>query len=429
VPSFRLNQPLCTVLAKIEMRPAAPEVIFRRLLLAVALSCSAALWAAEEAEFGSESSVSTTTEERSMRKAISEIESRQGAYAAELPEQMLSLGLSLQQQERHGEAIAVFKRGVHLARINNGLYSAEQIPLLQGEIKSAIALREYSQVDELQQYLYRVQLRGLAGGEERANALIQQAAWQFNAYQLRLGEPQGEERLLTMWDLYRQAWNDLLETEGETSPKLLPPLYGMLRTQYLISEFQTNNDGVGNSFSSNYGSSNANRFYAYRTQNYDLGRSVISSIYNIQRVNYGEESDGAIDTLVSMGDWALWYDKREDATESYRHALAELAPPDGAQEVERRLLAEPVPLPDIKGLRRLPPTVGAELGNILVEFGVDSRGKVVDLERLDTNEDMDSTAIRLMRALRGTKFRPRFEAGEPVETNELVRAYDIKPKK
>ena len=407
------------------MRPTARELIFRRLLLVVALTCSAALSAQDEADLGTAVGVFPSAEERSMRNAISEIESRHGAYAAELPEQMLSLGLSLQQQERHSEAITVFKRGVHLARINNGLYSPEQLPLLQGEIKSAVALGEYAQVDELQQYLYRVQLRGLPSGEARANALIQQATWQYNAYQLRLGEPQGPERLLTMWDLYRQAWNDLLTTEGETSPKLLPPLYGLLRTQYLISEFQTSNDNMGNSFSS----SNANRFYAYRSQGYDLGRSVIMSIYNIQSLNNGEDSDEAIDALISMGDWAMWYEKRDDAIANYQQALAELAPPDDAQKVERRLLAEPVPLPDIRGLRPLPPAVGAEQGNILVEFGVDSRGKVVHLERLDTNEDMDSTAIRLMRVLRGTKFRPRFEAGEPVETDKLVRAYDIKPKK
>ena len=81
----------------------------------------------------------------------------------------------------------------------------------------------------------------------------------------------------------------------------------------------------------------------------------------------------------------------------------------------------------MKGLRNLPPSVSTEEGNILVEFGVDSRGRVIDLVRLDTNEDMDATAIRLMRLLRGTKFRPRFEAGEPVVTDKLVRAYDIKP--
>jgi hypothetical protein len=402
------------------------EAFFARLLLTTLLTSGAAVAMEEEAGLTSDGDSDVATQERSMRNAISEIESSHGAYAAGLPEQMLSLGLALQNQERHGEALAVFKRGVHLARINNGLYSAEQIPLLQGEIKSAIALGEYGQVDQLQEYLYRVQQRGLPVGEARANTLIQQATWHFNAYKLGLGDS-GPERLLTMWDLYRLAWNDLLSTEEENSPKLLPPLYGLLRTQYLISEYQSASDGSGNNFSSNYGNANANRFYSYRAQSYDLGRSVILSIHNIQSANHGNSSEEAAQALVSLGDWAMWYGKRADATEIYQHAIAELALRDDAQEGELSILNDPVPLPDMRGLRGLPTPVSAEEGNILVEFGVDSRGKVIDLTRLDTNEDMDATATRLMRVLRGTKFRPRFEAGEPVVTDKLVRAYDIKP--
>ncbi len=34
-------------------------------------------------------------------------------------------------------------------------------------------------------------------------------------------------------------------------------------------------------------------------------------------------------------------------------------------------------------------------------------------------------ANRLMRKLRKTKFRPRFENGEPVDTEKMVRAYGI----
>ena len=407
------------------MRPAAPKAIFQRLLLAAAITCSAVL-----AEEQTDSSASTAAvEERSMRNAISEIESRHGAYAADLPEQILSLGLTLQAQDRHSEALAVFKRGVHLARINNGLYSVEQVPLLQGEIKSAIALGEYEQVDQLQEYLFRVQQRGLPAGEARASALLQQATWQFNAYRLGLGTT-GPERLLTMWDLYRLAWDDLNNTAGENSPKLLPPLQGLHRTQYLISQYQAGNDTAdNNNFSSNFGSNNANRFYAYRSQNYELGRNVILAIYNIHREHSGPSSDEAVQALVSLGDWAMWHDKRDDATQIYQHALAELALRDDAQQDGPTLLGEPVPLPDMRGLRSLPQPVSPEEGNILVEFGVDSRGKLVDLTRLDTNEDMDPTATRLMRLLRGTKFRPRFESGEPVETDKLVRAYDIKANK
>ncbi len=48
-----------------------------------------------------------------------------------------------------------------------------------------------------------------------------------------------------------------------------------------------------------------------------------------------------------------------------------------------------------------------------------------DLQRMDENEAEDRQAARLMRQLRNTTFRPRFEAGQPVETEKLVKAFNI----
>jgi hypothetical protein len=56
---------------------------------------------------------------------------------------------------------------------------------------------------------------------------------------------------------------------------------------------------------------------------------------------------------------------------------------------------------------------------------VSERGRVTNLERMDENEAENARARRLMRTLRKTTFRPRFEAGQAVETEKLVKAYSI----
>ena len=363
--------------------------------------------------------------EQSLQDAISAIESSQGAYGPDLSEQMLSLGLALQQQQRHLEAVSTFKRGVHLARVNSGLYCPDQIPLLQGQVRSHIALGQYAEADDLQQYLYRVELRALESGEERANALVQQANWQFNAHRLGLGW-QGPGRLSNMWELYRQAFNDILEVEGEESPKLLTPLWGMLRTQYLVSEYRDDYHQPAPGMSPNALSQDTYRFYSDRKENYNRGKSILAAIYQIQLSNHGEHSSEALAALVQLGDWALWNDREEEALQAYRLALAELASEDAAQTGGTGLFAQPAPLPDLDGLRRLPPEVSADQGGLLVEFDVDARGRVENLERLDDNADLDDMALRLLRDLRDIRFRPRFQGDEPVTTEKLVRAYDIK---
>jgi len=422
--------PLCTAVSDNRMTRTTLTLVLQTLLLWSALLAPALAQKLEmlPGEYNDDTwqSEAERTAEQSLRQAIEQLETSQGAYGSDLSEQMLSLGLTLQQQQRHLEAVDAFKRGVHLARINSGLYCPDQIPLLQGEVKSHIALGQYAEADELQQYLYRVQLRSMEVGEARADALVQQANWQFNAHRLGLGW-QGPGRLRNMWDLYHQAFNDILAVEGESSPKLLPPLYGMLRTQYLVQDYRSANVHSAKSPGAEVINENVSRFYSDRRQNYSRGQAIVSAIYDVQRSNHGVHSVEAFDAMVQLGDWALWNGQQDEAVASYRDMLTELASADVAQVVPGRYFAEPVPLPDLVGLRSLPQAVSAEQGNILVEFGVDSRGRVRDLQRLDENEDIDDAASGLLRVLRDTRFRPRFEANEPHDTVGLTRAYDIKP--
>ena len=363
-------------------------------------------------------------DERALRQAIAALEASDGAYAPGLAQPLLSLGLALQTQDRHAEAVQLFRRGAHLARVNDGLYSPQQLPLIEGEIASALAQGQYAAVDERQSYLYRVQVRCLSPGPERARALIQQANWQRQAYQLQL-DKQGYGRLMNMWELYRVALNDLVDLEGETSPTLLQPLRGMLQTQYLISAYDLDSGGTTGFVSQDNMvlRQQLGRFYAYRSQSYDKGRAVILAIYDIEQ----EHPEAATDSsaLVMLGDWHLWHDQREAAWQAYRDAAAEFAGRADAQTVAQRLLGAPAALPDIDGIRPLTPPVPEQQGNVLLAFGINERGRVVGLERLDDDDASDGSANRLMRQLRRTQFRPRFAAGEPIETQGIVRAYDI----
>ena len=363
-------------------------------------------------------------DEQAFLQAIANLESNQGAYAPGLSEQLLSLGLALQSQGRHTEAVTLFKRGVHLARVNEGLYSEEQIPLLQGEIASHVALGQYANADERQRYLYRVQVRSMNSGQPRAMALMQQANWQLNAYYLGLGS-QSYSRLMNMWDLYRLALNDIISREGQSSAQLLPPLRGMLKAQYLISGYDPQSESSSHGSADDMGArQDLNRFNAYRAQSFEKGSAVIKAIYDIEQNQ--EQPHAAAETLVMLGDWQLWHDEKQRAWESYQNAIAELAELDDAQVRMDQLMGSPVPLPDMSGVRPLPPEVAPEQGNILLQFGVSAKGRVIDMKRLDEPGEGRANGNRLMRKLRKTKFRPRFEAGQRVRTEKLVKAYELK---
>lgn len=363
-------------------------------------------------------------QQQQLRRTITALESEHGAYGAALPEQLLSLGLSLQQQGRHGDAIAVFKRGTHLARVTSGLYSVEQIPLLQSEVASLTALEDYLGADQRQDYLYRVQMRALSDPAQRTQALLQHARWQGQAYIHAIDE-EPAQRLLQMWELNRLALSAILEEEGDHSPALLEPLHEMLRAHYLISDYQLQS-GSGTSASHGFNDRGGRRLVGYRKDNYDQGRALLKAIHNLEQVHRQPGADTPALTLVMLGDWMLWHHKQKEAFAVYRQAIEELVADDGAELSAANFLGKPEALPAMTSNDPLSPRASTYGGDVVLEFSVSAEGRVSNLNRLDDNSNADGFANRLMRRLRKTLFRPRFDlaTGEPQATEKLTLAYD-----
>lgn len=359
---------------------------------------------------------------RAYAQRIQEMESSDGAFAPGLTEDLLGLGLALQRNGDHEQAVKVFKRGIHLSRINEGLYSRRQLSLLQGEIASHIAMGALSEADERQRYLYRVQAKTLSD-VTRGQALMQHALWQRQAYEAGIGEDPFA-RLVNMWSLYRYALTEFAKIDGETSPTLLPPLYGMLRAQYLLSGFVGETSNGRFRTGGIYGDEES-RQIAYASQSYKQGSSVIRAIYDIEIAQNDVKLEDTAEVLLMLGDWQFWHGKRNEALETYGELYGELAEGEAAQQLRGQLLDTPQPLPGLIGVRALPEPVDEQEGRLLLEFGVSDRGRVVNVVRLDDNVQNDTKAGDVISRLKRTPFRPRIDDGLPVDTEGLRWAYDI----
>ena len=360
---------------------------------------------------------------------IAQIEAEQGAYAAALPEQLLGYGTTLQQFERHAEAVEVLRRAAHLARINGGLYSSEQIALLKAEIRSHLALGDYSAVDDRQRYLYRVERRALDNPEASAIALLAQADWQQQAYRLGVGDEDTlSGRLMLMWDLYRMALTGYLKAYGDTAVELRAPLMGMLRSQYLIAGFR--------GYDQNNAQTTAEaRLIALNSEAYKRGKSVIEALVEIDVANKLPFEQQLVDT-VALGDWALWFGKSDEATSRYTQAINLLSSSDTDTDTDTdteandRLLAmlfgDPTPLPAIPGLAPFPTPEHGDSGELVLTFDVTETGRVTNFERTRQPDVKEGgrELMRLIRAVRDARFRPRFEQGLPVATEGIVWSWN-----
>jgi len=497
------------------------------------------------------------------RNYIASMESSAGAFAPGLTEQLLGLGLNLQALDRHGEAVEVLKRGVHVSRVQSGLYAADQIPLLRAEIRSLSALGRFNEVDERQRYLARVEADALAGTAASISALLDQGEWAERAWQLKLGDEEAHlEHLARSWEYYRLAFNQSTQVYGEQSLELLKPLEGMLRLQYRFASEQR-------AEASNVFDTGSTRQASMMGGTYRRGEAVLSTIAMLKKVNGVSAGEQAYD-LTRLGDWAWWLGRRSNARNYYDQAWLRITPPpasapestteavaqgesdetnsagadggtledardetsaiagnsdepipDNAEgvttdpkpgpqttesvaqseavgetaidspgpvnaesdaapadtalamapegeatpEPEAALILEPemeseddpvaraalfataTPLPDIDQLRPLPPFRADASGPLVVQFQINSSGKITDLEQVaittatesdeseaDTTETTASPQLeenpavdRLLRKMRRIRFRPAYKAGEAVETDMIVWSFDISP--
>lgn len=358
---------------------------------------------------------------------IADLEGRKGPYAAGLSEQLLGLGNVYQNQGLHEEAIKVFKRGVHISRVNNGLQGAEQIPLLQGMIQSLVAQGKYDKADERQYYLYRVQRKVYkAGAPQMSNAMLQHAAWERQAYYLTVGDV-AFTRLLTMWELYGAALSNIAKSEGNFSLKLLAPLDGLLHTQYMISSYSGEPQGqivAGGLAEANFHSQN--RFGAIRASNYKQGQSVIAALREVYDYNEGEDSTLSARTWVQLGDWHQWHGKRESALEAYLKAWDELeARDDGAAQISE-YFGSPVLLPDLPGAARdlAPPAQISGYAEVSYFINRRGRAKSVEITKLEpVDETDDGPPVGLIRQLKRMLYRPLLIDREPTATETIQKRY------
>jgi len=254
------------------------------------------------------------------RGYIESMETSAGAFAPGLTEQLLGLGLNLQSLDRHVEAARVLKRGVHISRVQSGLYAADQIPLLRAEIRSLAALGLYDDVNERQTYLARVESEALAGTPASIAALLDQAAWAEQAWELGLGEAETHpEHLARSWEYYRVAYNQSSQLYGDRAQALLAPLEGMLRIHYRFGLLQKAR-----------GSNDAFRVDSFRQSSalggiYRRGEAVLSAIYGLNSLHGADAGEQASD-LARLGDWAWWMGRRADATNYYDRAWRRITP-------------------------------------------------------------------------------------------------------
>ncbi len=387
-------------------------------------------------------------------------EQKGNAYDKSLTEILLDLGTAYQYNGDFALALQSFQRANQIIRVNNGLFSLDQAPLLRRMINSTVALGDLTATDAEQEYLYylhtkaydrqslelvpalqefaawhvrasRIYLPQLAAGKSGTAAANQTTGFRFadslqDQFDLRF------RRLQQAQQLFQQIIDILLAHGRTLDPGLAQAEFALATSNFLMTrQLVTYNQTHG------FKNQNSNTFpeidlHIYRSS-YTDGRTALE-----RRVKYLEESASTtpadlaharldlVDWLVATGSSADFRTLLETARQDYAAA--------GASSAEIENLFNPV-LPVSVPAFEITPWTRASLG-IASDIAIEYRGYIDVDASVNENGDALAPAIldrtagtppevadNLLQSISDSKFRPRILNGVMATYEHVVVRY------
>lgn len=363
---------------------------------------------------------------------INELESSGGVYDTQLSEVLSSLGTTYQALARHADAIAVFQRSLHITRVNDGLYSLNQIAMIEKLIESNSKLKEWDALDKNYHNLYWISKRHYGENNPELLALIDRIGrWHLQAYELDPGSA-SFSHLLDAEQLYNKSVKIIELHSGKYDLRLINALYGIALTNYQIAAQVSNVENFDDIRAGHRNSNQSRRMLQEERARQDLilrsyskGKTAMNHIIDIHANNPILPVDTHAVAMTHLGDWYLLFNKRNSAALTYDKAY-QLMENDGMdQQKIDRLFGQPRTLPAIRlpmqnredMLPETPPYV-------LASFDVSPSGKAMNIQIVESRpKDNVSYLRRAKRTIASTKFRPRYENGKPVLTTGVSLRY------
>jgi hypothetical protein len=361
--------------------------------------------------------------QRQFIETIAQEQRQNGPFSENLLEPLTALSLLYEENGEHALAAVAAQRALQVLRVNRGLRTFDQAPLIQVFIRNEEARGNVAAAWDLEQNLLALVKRHpddvraipiLREIGDRRMALLERYLGGQSPPEIALGcyyqfvDVEGgsctsgnkhtvvQGILMDAWSSQLDAISVFLRHELYSSPELRE-----LETQLLRSSFL-------------YG-------------NYGLGHASLRRLYGYDVANAAPPLT-QLETLLQLADWDLLFGEIISAHEHYREAY-ELLEQQGtaAQASIERLFSpqQPIVLPTF-----LPSPLDVDAGDrdgfVVVAFDVTWHGNAKRVEILEANPEVTSEAKkRLVHLLSSTKFRPRIVAGDLPQSSRVVVRYDL----
>ena len=376
--------------------------------------------------------------------AIQAEEQANGKYSKDLASELLSLAVLYQQRGDHILAIPVLERARQIIRYNEGLYSLDQVPMVERTLASRDALHD-GVVDQTEDQLLELAQRN-PGDARVADIYYELANRHVGNVERFLNDPSQQELTVTLnvnglaphretpeetalttldgaRDDYAQAIRSVVRHSSPDGPSLGDVELGLVRSYYIEAQNVNKLSPLAAQTDSRLGKPRYQE--GIRAALHERG---VESYW--RRMRYTVKADRPDSEIAAeqleLGDWHLLFDDNELAFMTYRNARLLLersgAPP---AEVQRFFSpASPMVLPTFTGGFVGPEQAGAYRGYIDVAIALNGVGKSTRFEVTGKSpQTPDEVVHRLKRYVADSRFRPRYEGDGWVTEDRVALRY------
>ncbi len=364
---------------------------------------------------------------------LEELEIEGGAWSVQIAQELADLGELLQAQGKFAESIDVLDRAVHINRVNSGLFSPNQVPLISKVVDAHVALGQWSEADDRQQYAFYVQTRAYSISDPRMIDVFDNLArWNITTFYRGIDEDPNP-RLVQTYMLYRAATESVATHFGTQDPRYLPLLHKVAGAADLMGRYSLPGESIGSNINPNLRMTTQFAGGSMRPQGRsDSGIDALEAIvayYNDPKLPKTEENLVArARAIAELGDWYLLRDRRQAAARTYEEAYEQLLSVENSAELLSQVFGEIVFLPTFSAFDEqrkeafgIGPDSGARMGYVDLAFDVNQYGRLSNFEVLAIHpEDMTRADIQVISSMRSKLVRPRIgENG--AQSSELER--------
>ena len=354
-----------------------------------------------------------------------------GPYSDALAEPLSSLGNYYRDQGKFDEALDLYERALHLVRVNDGLYSERQIPLLRELLDTYRLAGDMQALDDRYEYFFRLYGNGQPPYTElRLRASLEYLRWQREAFLLKL-DGERKNRLLAMYELNKRILESAAQSTAVGQDWYRQLVLSQIRNFYLLQSEIELPDETYTFVPSRAIQSNQEPDLDFKQRRLEdiqrtsaaRGRSLLQEL--IDRIASTGEAADLASIYLELGDWQQWNGSSNGANQQYSKVF-QILENAGDTELLEQWLGSPTELP-ANGDFWQPDTKAKDGRRVVLfaEYDVSARGKARNIHVSAAKPEDQVFASRLRRRLSATRFRPRFATGEAEAVERVSRQYEL----